>query len=129
LKIKLVAYFILDNGKKSSITIGDENGELVNNYFYNVKPDTQTTLQGTVQVPNNMLAIAQEALIKAKHGRFTGEIETPLYPHYDLFWKVIYTDRRYEEKDGNYVVTSLKIKIDEHGYHRKAKLAYLDDQK
>jgi hypothetical protein len=128
LKIKLVAYFILDNGKKASITIGDENGEVVNNFFYNVKPDTATTMRAGVAVPNNMLTLANEALIKAVQGRFKGQVETLLYPNYDLFWKVIYKDRRYKEKNGNYVVTSLKIKISEHGYHRTAKLAWLDDQ-
>ena len=127
LKIKLVAYFILQTGKKASITVGDENGELVNNYFYNVKPDTATTPVAGVNVPNNMLALANEALVKAKQGRFTGEVETPLYPYYDLFWEVIYKDRRYPEKDGNYVVTSVKVKISEHGYHRTAKLAWLDN--
>jgi hypothetical protein len=128
LKIKLVAYFILDNGKKASITIGDENGEVVNNFFYNVKPDKKTTLRAGVAVPDNMYELAKEALIKAVQGRFKGQVETLLYPNYDLFWKVIYKDRRYEEKNGNYVVTSLKIKISEHGYHRTAKLAWLDDQ-
>ena len=85
-------------------------------------------MRAGVAVPNNMLTLANEALIKAVQGRFKGQVETLLYPNYDLFWKVIYKDRRYEEKNGNYVVTSLKIKISEHGYHRTAKLAWLDDQ-
>ena len=72
LKIKLVAYFILDNGKKASYTTGDENGELVNQYFYNVKPSVETESIGGVAVPKNFKALAEEALLKAKQGRFTG---------------------------------------------------------
>jgi hypothetical protein len=115
LRLKLKAYFVKDNGTKDSIEVGDPNGQLKEVYFYNIKRDEKLYTQ-----------MANEALLKFHQDRYTGEVETLLYPYCDLFWKVIYYDIRYPERNGNYVITMMKYTFGENGFHRKIKLAYLD---
>ena len=124
LRIKLKAYFEKENGTKDSIEVGDVNGKLIECYFYKVKPGNLVSYQGNM-VPENYLNQAQEALVAACQRRYTGQIETYLYPDVNLFDKIIYSDIRYPERDGSYVCTALNIVIGEHGYHRHLKLAPL----
>jgi hypothetical protein len=117
LRVKVKAYFLQTNGTKDSIEVGDPNGQLREVFFYNVKR-SETLYK----------KMANEALVKFHQDRYTGEIETYLYPYCDLFWKVKYYDVRYPERNGSYVVTMVKTILSENGFHRKLKLAYLDDQ-
>jgi len=127
LRIKVKAYFIKENGTKDSFEIGDENGKLREVFFYNVKKG-KDILVGGKTVPENYNTLAQEALQKFHQDRYTGDITAYLYPYCELFWKAQYYDMRYPERNGNYVVTSQSLTINENGFHRKLKLAYLDDQ-
>ena len=117
LRIKVKAYFLRDDGTKDSIEVGDPNGQLREVFFYNVKRDEKLYTQ-----------MANEAIQKYHQDRYTGEVETYLYPFCDLFWKVQYFDVRYPERNGNYVITMIQQSLNEHGFHRKLKLAFLDDQ-
>lgn len=117
LRVKLKAYFLQQNGTKDSIEVGDPNGQMREVFFYNVKRD---------EVLYNKMAL--EALQKFHQDRYTGEIETYLYPYCELFWKVKYFDVRYPERNGSYVITSIQQILSGEGFHRKLKLAFLDDQ-
>ena len=124
LRIKLKAYFEKEDGTKDSLEIGDPNGQSREVYFYKVIKGNLVNYQGSM-VPENYLNFANEALNKCYQSRYTGMLEMYLYPVCNLFWRVIYNDLRYPERNGDYVVTAINIKIDEHGYHRHLKLAYL----
>jgi hypothetical protein len=129
LRIKLKAYFLKDNGTKDSLEIGDENGQMREVYFYNIKPDTILIDIGNDKTaPKNYVEMANNALDKFHQDRYTGEIETLLYPYCELFWKVKYFDIKYPERNGNYVVTLIKHTLGEGGFHKHLKLAFLDDQ-
>ena len=123
--IKLRANFLNVKGLKEYLEIGDENGSLREVYFYNVTKGANTLYLGKT-VPANYLSMAQAAWVKMKQDRYSGEVETYLYPYCDLFWKVKYYDIRYPERNGNYVITLISQSIGESGFHRKLKLAYLD---
>jgi len=115
-KIKLKAWFIKEDGTKDSLEIGDTvSGTLREVFFYKVKNK------------NLYQQMAQEALLKYSQHKFNGEIETLLYPDCDLFWKAQYTDIRYPDRTGNYVIQGMNFEIDEKGYHRRIKLAFLSD--
>ena len=116
LKLKVKAWFIQENGKKTSLEVGDTNGELREVFFYKIPYNVAKYTQ-----------LAQQALIKYKQMKFSGDVETYLYPDMGLFWKVQYTDLRYPDRNGNYTVVGMNFEINEKGYHRKIKLAYLSD--
>lgn len=127
LRLKLKAYFIKENGTKDSFEIGDENGQLRECFFYKVAPGKMVPYAGK-QVPENYKKLAEEALNKYHQDRYTGEVSTLLYPFCNLFWKVRYFDIRYNERNANYVVTMIKYTLNESGFHKKLKLAWLDSQ-
>lgn len=113
---KVKAWFIRDDGTKDSFEIGDANGTLREVFFYKVKRD-QTLYE----------KLATEALNKVKQQKYIGSIDTLLYPDLQLFYQVNYTDLRYPDRSGNYVVTGQEISIDAGGYHRKLKLSFLSE--
>jgi len=127
LRLKLKAYFIKENGTKDSFEIGDENGQLRECFFYKVAPGKMVPYAGK-QVPENYKKLAEEALNKYHQDRYTGTVETLLYPFCNLFWKVRYFDIRYPERNANYVVTMIQYSLGENGFHKKLKLAFLSDQ-
>jgi hypothetical protein len=112
---KVKAWFLNDNGTKSYKEVGDTNGEQHELFFYNVKDETK----------RNQLAL--EGWNKIKQMRFNGSITTYLYPEPKLFAKAVYTDIRYPDRTGNYVITHIETTIDTSGYRHKLKLAYLTD--
>lgn len=116
LKLKLKAWFILENGKKSSLEVGEEGGELREVFFYRIPFNVARYTQ-----------LAGEALIKYKQMKFSGMIETYLYPEMGLFWKVQYLDKRYPDRNGNYTVVGMDFSLDANGFHRHIRLAYLSD--
>lgn len=116
LKLKVKAWFVQENGKKSSLEVGDPNGELREVWFYKIPFSIAKYQQ-----------MAAEALIKYKQMKFSGNIETLLYPDMALFWKVQYLDQSYPDRNGNYTVVGMDFTLDRHGFHRKIKLAYLSD--
>lgn len=126
IRLKMKVYFVRDNGTKDSFEIGDDAGQLRETFFYNVKPSSIKSVGGQ-SIPENYLNLATEALKKAYQARYSGTVESLLYPYYDILWKVVYEDVRYPERNGNYICIQMKEVINENGYHRIAKLAYLDD--
>lgn len=113
---KVKAWFIREDGTKDSFEIGDSNGTLKEVFFYKVKRD-QSLYQ----------KLATEALNKVKQQKYSGSIETLLYPDCNLFDKANYIDIRYPDRSANYVITGEEINIDENGYHRKLRLSYLSE--
>lgn len=113
---KIKAWFVRTDGTKDSYEIGDSNGQLREVYFYRVQRD-----QALYQ------KLATEALNKVKQMKYSGTLTTLLYPDVKLFMKASYTDLRYPDKNGNYVVTSIETIINDSGYRRIPKLAYLSD--
>ena len=116
-KYKVKAWFIREDGTKDSYEIGSEDGQLREVFFYKVIPRTEA----------NYKKLAEDALVKFKQNRYAGTIETLFYPNCDLFWKAEYKDVRYPEKNGNYTISGNDISIDEKGYHRTLKLAFLSE--
>lgn len=116
LKYKVKAWFIKENGTRDSIEVGDAEGHLEEVFFYRVAGGEPVYMK-----------MAAEALNKVKQRKYKGIIETYLYPHCDLFWKAQYKDVRYPDRNANYTVVGMNYEIDEHGFHRKIKLAYLSE--
>ena len=114
-KIKVKAWFIMQNGKKDSVEVGDPDGHIVDKFFYKVQRNANLYNQ-----------LAQEALNKEKQKRYSGHIKTLLYPDCQLFDTAAYNDYRYPDRSGNYSITGIDIDINEQGYHRELKLADLD---
>lgn len=113
---KVKAWFIRSDGTKDSFEIGDSNGTLKEVFFYKVKRD-QTLYQ----------KLANEALNKVRQQRYSGTIDTLLYPECKLYDQANYVDIRYPDRNGNYVITKQEINIDENGYHRKLTLSFLSE--
>lgn len=115
-RIRMKCWFIREDGTRDSIEVGDSSGQQMEHFFYKVK-----------RSGNNYETLANAALLKAQQHRYSGELEILLYPNCDLFWKVPYTDVRYPEKNGTYVIIGMYFELGPEGFHRKLKLAYLDD--
>lgn len=115
-RLKLKAWFLREDGTKDSFEVGDQSGELREVFFYKVTRDAELYRK-----------LANEALLKYKQHKYSGTIETYLYPDLDLFWKADYVDIRYPDRTGGYVVQSIETNCNEAGYHRKVKLAFLVD--
>lgn len=113
--IRMKMWFINTNGTRSYYEVGDQNGRQEEGFLYNV-----------ANIGNQYATLANEALLQAKQHHYRGELETLLYPTIDLYYKIPYTDLRYPEKNGNYVVQGITIELDEHGFHQKIKVAWLD---
>ena len=112
---KVKAWFNNPNGTKQYKEVGDTNGEQHELFFYNVPDETKRN------------QLATEGWNKIKQKRFNGTITTYLYPEPLLFAKAVYTDIRYPDRTGNYVITHIETTIDTGGYRHKLKLAYLTD--
>jgi hypothetical protein len=115
-KIFIRAWYIKNNGTKTYLDVGDTGGQMIEQFFYAVLYD-QATYRN----------LAREALKKAEQYRFKGGMQTLLYPEMDLFWKVTYYDVRYPDRSANYSITEMNFQLDERGFHRHLKLAYLTD--
>lgn len=114
-KIRLKCWFTALNGTRSWIEVGDSSGVQHENYFYNVN-----------NVGNIYNILANAALLKAQQHYFRGELTLLLYPDLDLFWIVDYTDLRYKEKDGQYYITGVYFELNEKGFRRRIKIAWLE---
>lgn len=115
-RIRLKCWFIREDGTRDSIEVGDQNGIQEEKFFYKV-----------VRNATNYETLANAALLKAQQHKYKGEIETLLYPVCDLFYVVDYTDLRYSEKNGVYVILAITTEFNDRGFHRKLKLAWLGD--
>jgi len=115
-RIRMKAWFINTNGTRSYFEVGDINGQQKECFFYAVK-----------NVGDQYATLANQALLQAQQRHYRGELTTLLYPFVDLYYKIPYSDARYPEKNGNYVVIGVEITLNESGFHRKLKLAYLDN--
>lgn len=116
LKYKVKAWFIKENGTKDSVEVGDAEGHLEEVFFYRVAGGQSVYLK-----------MAAEALNKVKQRKYKGMIETLLYPYCELFWRANYIDFRYPERNADYVVVGMNFELDEKGFHRHIKLAYLGE--
>lgn len=114
-RIRLKCWFIREDGTRDSFEVGDQNGIQEEHFFYKVKREG-----------NNYETLANAALLKAQQHHYRGDLELLLYPDCDLFFEVDYTDIRYPEKNGIYVILAVYFELDEKGFHRKIKLAWLD---
>lgn len=114
-KIRMKCWFIRENGTRDSLEVGDANGVQQEHFFYKV-----------VRSLTNYETLANNALLKAQQHHYNGHLETLLYPDSDLFWKVEYTDLRYPEKDGTYVIIGIYFELTEKGFHKKLKVAWLN---
>ncbi len=115
-KIRLKCWFIREDGTRDSLEIGDPNGVQEERFFYKVKRNA-----------DNYEKLAEAALLKAQQHRYHGELEILLYPECDLFWRVPYTDLRYQEKSAVYVIIGIYFELNERGFHRRLKVAWLSD--
>lgn len=113
---KIKAWFLQPNGVRDSLEVGDKDGHLTEVYFYKVS--------GGLPVYNKLAA---EALLKVRQRKYSGKVGTYLYPDCQLFDKVEYTDIRYPNRSGNYVITAMDITLDDSGFHREMKWAFLTD--
>lgn len=115
-KIKIKAWFIQENGIKDSLEVGDPNGQLEEVYFFKVKRDLALYKK-----------LAGEALTKYTQLKYSGNVETYLYPVCDLFWAADYTDISYPARSATYYIISHDIDLNENGYHRKLKFSFLNE--
>lgn len=115
-RIRMKCWFIREDGTRDSLEVGDQSGIQEEHFFYKV-----------VRNATNYETLANASLLKAKQHHYRGDLELLLYPDCDLFWRVPYTDLRYPEKNGTYVILGVYFELDEKGFHRKIKVAWLDD--
>lgn len=113
-RIRMKCWFIREDGTRDSLEVGDQNGVQEEHFFYKV-----------VRNATNYETLAQNALLKAQQHHYRGTLELLLYPQCDLFWRVVYTDLRYPEKNGTYVILGVFFELDEKGFKRKIKVAWL----
>ena len=127
LRIKLKVYFENEDGTKDSIEIGDPNGQNRECYFYKVSKGnlTEYPIGSGKFIPENYLKFGNEALNQCYQKRYTGEVTTLLYPIINLFDRVTYNDKRYNERNGDYCVTAQQVTLDDKGFHRRLKLSFL----
>lgn len=113
---KVKAYFVKENGTKDSVEIGDTDGHLTEVYFYKIAGGQPTYLK-----------LANQALVRCRQRSFSGSVETLLYPVPKLFDKVEFTNVRYPDQSGNYVVTGIQHSLSDKGFRIKMKWAFLVD--
>lgn len=113
---KVKAWFLKPNGVRDSLEVGEGDGHLTEVYFYNIS--------GGLPVYQKLAA---EALVKVKQRKFSGKVRGYLYPIVQLFDEVIYTDLRYPDRNGNYVITELSHDISDKGFHVEMTWAFLLD--
>lgn len=112
---RVKCWFINENGTKSSIEVGNTTGRLREQWFYKI-PVNAALYQ----------KLATEALNKVKMEKFTGWIETYLYPQCDLFDLATYKSFRYPATNGDYVITAMNFELGPQGFHRKIKYSMLN---
>ncbi len=117
-RFKVLVKFADINGTQKEVEVGDKDGTLMNYFYYNVLPRTEA----------NYTKLANNALLKAKQKRYSGNIEMYLYPECDIFWRVEYEDVRYPNRNGVYVVTQRGVVLDKTGFHQNLKLAFLAEK-
>jgi hypothetical protein len=108
-------WFININGTKSGLDVGNVGGRMREQFFYNIPNDSATRQK-----------LATEALNKVKLEKFTGSIETMLYPDCNLFDLATYTSIRYPATNGQYVITSMNFDLSMQGFRRKIKYGQLN---
>jgi len=113
---KVKAWFIQNNGTRSSLEVGDPEGHCTDVYFYKVAGGEPVYKR-----------LADEALTKLRQRKYSGNVGALLYPVVGLYDKITYTDFRYPEKNGNYVVTSIAHTFDDNGILVSMRWAFLTD--
>lgn len=108
-------WFINTDGTKSGIDVGNVGGRMREQFFYMI-PQNDGLRQ----------KLATEALNRVKMEKFTGTIETMLYPDCDLFDLATYTSIRYPATNGQYVISAMNFDIGMHGFRRKIKYSQLN---
>jgi hypothetical protein len=134
-KFKMQAYYMKEDGTKRVYATGDDYGQDGTDSEGNPTTSVPGDVNGELHELNmhfvknktDHIKLIDNAWREKRFGHYTGTLETLLYPKLDLFYKVVYTDFRFPERSGNYVVREHNFKISEQGYHRSIKLAYLDN--
>ena len=134
-KFKVKAWFLstLNDGTKQSLEVGDADGQIKEVFFYAVKASGDLKTIGydekgtAITCPQNYYDLAEQALLKVRQAKFSGTIETRLYPFCDIFDRAIYYDLSYPERNGTYVITQKSYKLDSTEFKQTLKLAYLAD--
>jgi len=111
---RVKAYFIQSNGKKASFEVGNLSGTLREITFANLSPNQALYEK-----------LAKECYLNCQMQSYRGSIIAPLYPDCSIFDIVEYTDIRFPEKSGDYLITGVGFELSDNGYHRKLKWAHL----
>lgn len=112
---RVKCWFVNEKGTKSSIEVGNTSGRLREQWFYKIPVDA-----------NLYQKLATEALNKVKMEKFTGWIETYLYPQCDVFDLATYRSIRYPASNGDYIITAMNFDLSPAGFHRKIKYSMLN---
>jgi hypothetical protein len=118
-KFHIKAQYPKPDGTKQILETGDEDG-----IIHEIKLFFVTQTDKGENIHQKLL---DNALNEKRLGHYTGELNTLLYPNYDLFWKINFTDVRYTERSAKYIVREKELTISESGYHNKCKIAYLGE--
>ena len=100
-------------------------------FVYNVEPSLETTtiqtLDGIKSIPVNYLEIANNAKLHFLQSRYNGTIDLYLYPTIGLYWRLVYTDVRYPDRNAIYVILKIKETGNLDGFKQMVTVAYLAD--
>lgn len=113
-KYKVQAWKKEANGTKKAIEVGEKEGEIV-------------TVDLQCINSKNHQKIVDNSLTEMQLGNYQGTITTPLYPNANLLDKIKLTNVRYPDQNGTYIVRSIDIELNEKGFHRKLKVAYITE--
>lgn len=108
-------WFVNEDGTKNGFDEGNVGGRMREQFFYAIPQD-----------PAIRKKLATEALNRVRMEKFTGQIETMLYPDCHLFDLATYTSIRYPATNGQYVITAMNFDIGMHGFRRKIKYSQLN---
>jgi hypothetical protein len=114
ISLKVVAVSMDDNNNKTEIEVGDTDGEQRTFYYYNI---TQEQLE----------TIANTELERLKYDGYRGTFTTfgtPVVKHGDA---IKLTDNLYPEREGIYLVKSVKTTFGLQGYRQEIELDRLKD--
>lgn len=113
---RVKCWFVTEQGVKDSVEVGNTSGRVRDFFFYRI-PRNNTIYQ----------KLAVEALNKVKQEKYSGHIETLLYPDCNLFDKAVFKSVRYPGQNANFVITGMDFDIGHGGFHRKIKYSYLSE--
>ena len=132
LSMKLRCWYLNKDSTKAYFEIGTDSGAPMHECFvYNIPASTElmniNTLEGIKSIPVNYYNIAMEAKLHFLQVRYNGTIDLYLYPTIGLYWRLVYTDVRYPDRNAVYVILKIKETGNLEGFKQTATVAYLAD--